>query len=200
MKDNFKLVDNCITEENVNSHFKYEFLPKTIESHLTNFVVNDLETHNKDRAIPYVFCFYRLSKLAGRYNRDLTHDEKQKCKMDTIGFDGDSCVEKASAFCLKLKGEESKEIKNKLLEYNLDLHAHNWSGSDTWIVLSNLSCDKRIVNIIKNGRGNIELKVFEEYKANKKQSPQYLHFRCGMSHSNYSIKNFGKLFKLQKEF
>ena len=28
LKDNFKSVDNFITEENVNSHFKYEFLPK----------------------------------------------------------------------------------------------------------------------------------------------------------------------------
>ena len=45
---------------------------KKIDSHLTNFIVYDLETHNTDRARPYVFCFYRLSKLAGRYNRDLT--------------------------------------------------------------------------------------------------------------------------------
>ena len=75
MKDNFKIVDNFITEQNVNSHFIYEFKPKKIESHLTNFVVYDLETHNTDRAGPYVFCFYRSSKLAGRYNRDLSSDE-----------------------------------------------------------------------------------------------------------------------------
>ena len=74
-KDNFKMVDKYITEENVNSHFKYEFIPKKIESHLTNFIVYDLETPNTDRARLYVFCFYRLSKLAGRYNRDLTPDE-----------------------------------------------------------------------------------------------------------------------------
>ena len=57
---------------------------KKIESHLTNFIVYDLETHNTDRARPYVFCFYRSRKLAGRYNRDLTSDGRQKCKMDTI--------------------------------------------------------------------------------------------------------------------
>ena len=74
LKD-FKIVDNFITEENINSHFKYEFIPKKIESHLSNFIVYDLETHNTDRARPYVFCFYRLSKLGGRYNRDLTKDE-----------------------------------------------------------------------------------------------------------------------------
>ena len=51
--------------------------------------------HNTDRARPYVFCFHRISKLAGRYNRDLTLDELEKCRKDTIAFDGDNCVEKA---------------------------------------------------------------------------------------------------------
>ena len=66
LKDNFKIVDNFITEENVNSHFEYIYKPKKIESHLSNFIVYVLETHNTDRARPYVFRFYRLSKLAGR--------------------------------------------------------------------------------------------------------------------------------------
>ena len=30
LKDNFKIVDNFITEENVKSHFKYEYIPKKI--------------------------------------------------------------------------------------------------------------------------------------------------------------------------
>ena len=72
LKDNFKIVDNFITEENVKSHFEHIYKPKKIESHLTNFLVYDLETQNSDRARPYVFYFHRLSKLAGRYNRDLT--------------------------------------------------------------------------------------------------------------------------------
>ena len=186
LKDNLKLVDNFITEENVNSHFNYEFIPKKIESHLTNFIVYDLETHNTDRARPYVFCFYRLSKLAVRYNRDLTLDEIDKCKKDTIAFVGDNCVEKALDFWVKLKGEEYKDNKGKVLECNLQLHAHNGSGFDTWIVLNNLPCDERIVNIIKNGKSNIELKVFNGcIEKNKKQIPQYLPFRCGMTHSNY---------------
>ena len=50
LNDIFKIVDNFITQENVNSHFKYEFIPKKINSHLTNFIVYDLETHNTDRA------------------------------------------------------------------------------------------------------------------------------------------------------
>ena len=78
MKDKFKIVDNFITEGNGNSHFKYEVIPKKFESHLTNFIVCDLETHNTDRARPYCFSIYRLSKLAGRYNSDLTPYEIKK--------------------------------------------------------------------------------------------------------------------------
>ena len=175
LKDNFKLVDNYITDENVNSYFEYIYKPKKIESHLSNFNVYDLETHNTDRARPYVFSFYRLSKLAGRYNRDLTPNEIEKCRKDTIAFDGDNCVAKALDFCLKLKGDEYKDKKGKILEYNLQLHAHNGSGFDTWIVLNKLSCDKRIANIIKNGKGIIDLKVFNGFiqsKTKTKQIPQ----------------------------
>ena len=40
------------------------------------------------------------------------------------------------------------------------MHAHNGSGFDNWIVLNNLPCDKHIVDIIKNGKGINESKVF----------------------------------------
>ena len=99
MIDNFKKVDNYITEENVNSHFKDEFIPKKIESHPTNFIVYDLETHNTNRARPYVICFYRLSKLDGKYKRGLTTDAINKCRKDTIAFGGDNCVEIVLDFC-----------------------------------------------------------------------------------------------------
>ena len=179
---------------------EYIYKPKKIKSHLTNFVVYNLETHNTDRARPCVLCFYRLSKLADRHYRDLTRDEIDKCKKDTIAFDGDNCVEKALDFLLKLEGEEYKDKKGKVLEYNLQIHAHNRSGFGTWIVLNNLPCDKKIVNIRKNGKGIIELQVFNGYIEKKiKQIPQYLHFRCGMTQLNYSLKKLGKTFKLQKE-
>ena len=124
-----------------------------------------------------------------------------KCKKDTIVFDGDNCVEKALDFCLKIKGEERRTVNNKIVEYNLQMHAHNGSGFDTWIILNNLPCDRHIVgDIIKNGKGIISLKVFNGYIYNgKKQIPQYLIFRCGMTHLNYSLKKLGKTFKLQKE-
>ena len=199
LKDNFKVVDNYITEENVNSHFKYEFIPKQIESHLTNFIVYDLETYSADRAHPYNMTFYRLSKIAGRYERDPTQEELQKSYNNTIAFSGDNCINDALDYCLKLKGEERK-VKNKIVEYNLQMHSHNGSGFDTWIILNNLPCDKHIVDIIKNGKGIIELKVFNGLiHKNNKQIPQYLHFRCGMTHLNYSLKKLGKTFKLPKK-
>ena len=132
LKDNFEIVDNYITEENVKSLFEYIYKRNKIESRLTNFFVYDLETHNFDRTRPYVFCFYRLSKLAGRYYRDLTSDEIEKCNNDTTTFDGDNCVEKALNFCSKLKGEVYKDKKGTVLEYNLQLHAHNGYGFDTF--------------------------------------------------------------------
>ena len=120
---------------------------------MTNFIGCDLETHNTDRARPYCISFYRLSKIAGRYNRDLTPYEIDKCKKYTIVFHGDNCASNALDFCLKLKGEERKTINIKIVEYNLQLHAHNGSGFDSWIILNNLPCDKYIVDIIKNGKG-----------------------------------------------
>ena len=152
LKDNFKKVDNFITEENVNSHFQYKFIPEKINSLLTNFMVYDLETHNTDRARLYCISFYRLIKLSGRYNCDLTSYEIDKCKKDTIVFDGDNCVSNALDFCLRLKGEERRtSLNNKIVEYNLQLHAHNGSGFDTWIIINNLPCDKHIVDINKTG-------------------------------------------------
>ena len=123
LNDNFKVVDNYITDENNKSCFEYIDQPKKIESHLTKFFVYDLETHNTDRRRPYVFCFYRLSKLSGRYKRDLTY-EIVKCKKETTVFDGDNCVCNALDICLKIQGEKEKlPVIKKLLNitYNYTL-------------------------------------------------------------------------------
>ena len=98
MKDKFIIVDNYITEENVSSYFKNDFIPQKIETHLTNFFVYDLETHNTERARPYNLTFFRLSKIAGRYERDPTQEELQKSINDTLSFIGDNCVGNALGF------------------------------------------------------------------------------------------------------
>ena len=161
-KDNFKMVDIYITEENVNSHFKYEFIPLKIESHLINFFVYDLEAHITDRAKPYNMTFYRLSKIACRYQRDPTQEALKKSINDTLAFVRDNCVGNALDFLLKFKGEERK-VKNKIVEYNFQLHAHNGSGFHTWIILNNHPYDKHINDILKIGKGIISLKIFNGY-------------------------------------
>ena len=98
LNDNFKEVDKYITEENVNSHFKHEFKPQKIESLLTNFIVYDLETHNTGRAKPYNMTFYRLSKIAGRHERDPKQEEFKKSNKDTLAFVGDNCFDNALDF------------------------------------------------------------------------------------------------------
>ena len=141
-----------------------------------------------------------MSKLAGRYNRDLTAYEYDKCKNDTLVNVVDDCINKALDFSVKIKGEERKFIDNKNVEYNLQLPAHNGSGFDTWIILNNLPCDRHIVDIIKNGKYKISSRVFNGYIYScKKQIPQYLNFRCGMTNLIYSLKKLGKTLKLQKE-
>ena len=59
LKDNFKIIDNYITEENVKPLFEYMYKPKKIASHLTNFIAYDLETYNTDRTRPYCISFYQ---------------------------------------------------------------------------------------------------------------------------------------------
>ena len=129
---------------------------------MTNFIVYDLETPNTDRAKPDNMTFYRLSKIAGRYERDPTQEEFKKSINDTSSFEGDDCVGKPLDFLLEFKGEE-RRVDNKTVEYNLQLDAHNGSGFGTWIILDNLPCDKNIVDIIKNGKAIIFLKVFNGY-------------------------------------
>ena len=141
-----------------------------------------METQNTDRGRPYCMSFYRLNKLAGRHKRNLTPYEIKKCKKDTIAFDSDNCISNGLDFSLKFKGKERK-LKNKNVGNKIQLHAHNGSGFDTWIVLSNLPCDEHIVDIFKNGKGIISMRVFAGYiQNNKRHIRQYLIFRCGKTH------------------
>ena len=92
--------------------------------------------------------FYRLGRLARRYNHDLTPYEYEKCKNDTFLFVGDDCITKALDFLSRYEGEERKK-KSKMVEYNSQLHVHNCSGFDTWIILNNLPFDKHVFILLK---------------------------------------------------
>ena len=93
---------------------------------------------------------------------------------------------------LSFKGE-TKKVKNKIVEYNLYLIAHNGSGFDSYVVLNNLPQWRSIFKPIKNGVGIISLQNFNGYVDQNRKTPQYVHFRCGRVHINKSLKNRRKL-------
>ena len=94
--------------------------------------------------------------------------------------------------------ENQKNVKNKIVEYNLYLIAHNGSGSDSYVVLNNLPQWRSVVKPVKNGTGIMSLKIFNGYVDEKKKIPQYVHFRCGRVHINKSLKKIGESYKLQE--
>ena len=65
------MVDNYIIDENVDSFLKMNIHRKK-QSQLINFIVYVLETYSKNIARLYSVSFYRLSKLARKFDGDLT--------------------------------------------------------------------------------------------------------------------------------
>ena len=74
-------------------------------------VVFDIETFNTNRAIPYANCIYRLIKLSGKYNRDITEQEYQKCLKDCIVFKGLDNINEMLDYVLQFKGEPKRVEK-----------------------------------------------------------------------------------------
>ena len=79
---------------------------------------------------------------------------------------------------LSFKGEP-KKVKNRIVENNLFLIAHNGSGFGSYVVLNNLPQWRSVVKLIKNGVGIVSLKIFNGNVDQNKKIPQYVHFRCG---------------------
>ena len=92
---------------------------------------------------------------------------------------------------LSFKGEPKKN-KNKIVEYNLFLIAHNGSGFNSYVVLNILPQWRSVVKPIKNGTGIISLKIFNGFVDEKKKILQYVHFRCGRVHIIKSLKKIGE--------
>ena len=111
LKDNFKVVDNVISEKHVKSFIKYEYNPKKVKSPLTNIVVYDLETFDKIRAVPYCSCIYKLSKISGKYQRDISEQDYQKCLNDCVVFKGTDCINEMLDHVLSFKGEPKRNQK-----------------------------------------------------------------------------------------
>ena len=86
----------------------YEYDPKKVKSPLTNIVIYGLETFNKIRAVPYCSCTYKLSKISGKYHRDISEQEYQKCLNDCVVFKGTDCINEMLDHVLLFKGEPKK--------------------------------------------------------------------------------------------
>ena len=158
-------------------------------------IVYDIETFNTIKCVPYANCIYRLSKISGKYYRDISVKEYQKCLNDWIVFRGLDNINKMLDYVLQYKGEP-KRINNKIVKYNLYLIAHKGSGFDSYVVLNNL-LQWRTVKLIKNGSSIVSLKIFNGYVDQIMKIPQYVHLRCGLLHIKDSLKNIGKSYKLQ---
>ena len=100
-------------------------------------VVYDIETFSTIKCVPYANCIYRLSKISGKYYRDISEKGYQKCLNDCIVFKGLDNINKMLDYVLQFKGE-AKRINNKIVKYNLYLIAHKGSGFDSYVVLNNL--------------------------------------------------------------
>ena len=99
---------------------------------------------------------------------------------------------------LAFKGE-TKKVRNKSVEKNLSLIAHNGSGFDSYVVINNLPQWRSVAKLIQNGAGIISLEIFNGYVDEKKKNPQYVLFRYGRVHNNKSLKkNRGKLYITRK--
>ena len=155
----------------------------------------DLQTYNRDRAVPYCSCIYKLRKIYGKYSRDITEKEYQKCLNDCVVFKGNDFINDMLDHVSSFKGEP-KKVKNKIVEYNLYLIAHNGSGFDSYVVLNNLPQWRSVVNLNKNGARIISVKIFNRYVEKKKKNLHYVHFRCGRFHINSSLQKIGISYKL----
>ena len=158
-------------------------------------IVYDIETFSTIKCVPYADCIYRLSKISGKYYRDISEKDYQKCLNDCIVSKGLDNINKMLDYVLQNKGEP-KRINNKTVKYNLYLIAHKGSGFDSYAVLNNLP-QWRTFKLIKNGSGIVSLKIFNGYVDQNKKIPQYVHLRCVLLHIKDSLKNIGKSYILQ---
>ena len=83
-------------------------------------VVYDIETSNTIRCVTYADCTYRLSKLSGKYNRDITKREHEKCKNVCIVSKGLDNINELIDYVSQFEGE-AKTTNNKNVKFNSNI-------------------------------------------------------------------------------
>ena len=114
LRDTFKVVDNVIPDKHVKSFINYEYNPKKVKSPLTNIVVHDLETFKKIRAVPFCSCNFKLSRISGKYHRDISEQENPNCLNNCVVFKGTDCINEMLDHVLSFKGEPKKSTTELL--------------------------------------------------------------------------------------
>ena len=78
-------------------------------------IVFDIETFSTIKCVPFANCIYRLSKISGKYYRDISEKEYQKCLNDSFVFKWLDNINKMLNYVLQYKGEP-KKINNKIVK------------------------------------------------------------------------------------
>ena len=109
-----KVVDNNISDKRGKNPIKYK--PKKVQFQLNNMIIYDLENINTDKCVTNSVSFYKLSKISGKYYRDITDRQFQKCKIDCGVFKGTNCINKMLGHALEFEGER-KSVRKKFLNF-----------------------------------------------------------------------------------
>ena len=107
-----------------------------------------MQTFKKIRAVPYCGCIYKLSKISGKYHRDISEQENQKCLNNWVVFKGTGCIKEMLDHALSFEGEP-KKVKEKIVEKILYLIAHKGRGFDSYAVFIILHNGQVLLNYLK---------------------------------------------------
>ena len=92
VQKHYELEAACVDCDKVRQNAKNSFCPKKIEIQLINVNFSYLETFNRDRAVPHAVGFYRVSKILDKFDRDLTNDDIEKNKSNTVVMENEDCM------------------------------------------------------------------------------------------------------------
>ena len=88
---NFKVIDNVLSDKHVKNFIKHDYKPRRVQSSFTNIDVYNLETYNKDRAVPYYSCIQKQNKISGKNSRDSTGKEHRSFLNGCVLFKRSDC-------------------------------------------------------------------------------------------------------------
>ena len=199
LKTNFTVVDKVISDKHFESIIEYESRPEKDRSPLINMVVYDIESFNTIKCVSYGKCINTLSKFLGKYKRDITQLDYEKCRNSCFALKGTNCVNETLDLVSEFEGK-AERVNNKNIEKKLFMIAHEGSGFESCFVLNNLTQWPTNVNLIKNRSFLVSLKIINGYIDKDKEIPQSVQFRCGLILVNNSLKEVGISFDLQPSF